>query len=363
MNKECDIDQDFLERTIFFDLTIKIFMLTMMTVHLHPLRFISMLCMLCMLCILSAANAQVNLTPNAYPNRAVRIVVPSSAGGGNDLLARLLGVKISEHWGQQVIADLRPGVAGILGSELVAKAAPDGYTLLIVSTGYSLNPGLYSKLPYDTLNDFARVNLIAYAPNVLVVHPSLPSKTVKQLIQLAKSRPNELNYGSSGPGTGGHLSIELFKHLAGLQIIHVPYKGAGDATTAVVSGQVQMLMSSPGAVLPFVKSGRLRALAVGSAQRVRAMPDVPTIAEAALPGYDVNGYYGILAPGKTPPAVVQRVYTEFDRAIKIPDVNKQLEAWGFDPASLTPEQFTDYVKAELQKWPPVFKSAGIKLNY
>ncbi len=297
-----------------------------------------------------------------YPSKPIRWVVPSSAGGGNDQVARLFGPKITENWGQQVLVDLRPGAAGILGSEIVAKAPPDGHTILIVATGYSLNPGLYATLPYDTLNDFARVTLLAFSPNVLVVHPSLPVKSVKQLIALAKSRPGELNYASSGAGTGGHLSIELFKYLSGIHMVHVPYKGAGDSTVAVVSGQVHMLMTAPGAAIPFVKAGRLRALAVGSATRVKALPDVPTVAEAALPGYAVDGYYGVLAPGKTPRALVDKLHGELVRVMKLPDVHGQLEARGFDPVGYGPDQFTEFVKKELQKWPPVFKAAGIKLN-
>jgi tripartite-type tricarboxylate transporter receptor subunit TctC len=234
-----------------------------------------------------AASASLAQT---FPSKPIRWVVPSSAGGGNDQLARLFGAKITQNWGQQVIVDLRPGAAGIVGSEIVAKAPPDGYTILIVATGYSLNPSLYATLPYDTLNDFARVTLLAYSPNVLVVHPSLPVKSVKQLIALAKSRPGDLNYASSGAGTGGHLSIELLKHMVGIQMVHVPYKGAGDSTAAVVSGQVHMLMTAPGAAIPFIKSGRLRPIAVGSGARVKALPDVPTVAEAGLPGYAVEGY-------------------------------------------------------------------------
>ena len=319
-------------------------------------------CMLSVTAIAGRAQAQAGDPVAGYPSKPIRWVVPSSAGGGNDLLARLFGAKISENWGQQVVVDLRPGAAGILGSELVAKAPPDGYTILIVATGYALNPGLYSRLPYDTLNDFARITLLAFAPNVLVVHPSLPVKSVRQLIALAKSRPGELNYASSGAGTGGHLSIELLKYMSGINMIHVPYKGAGDATAAVVSGQVHMLMTSPGAALPFIKTGRLRALAVGSATRVKAMPDVPTVAEAALPGYEVNGFYGVLAPGKTPAAIIGKLHGEFERILKLPDVRKQLEARGFDPVGYPPDKFTEYVKNELQKWPPVFRAAGIKMN-
>lgn len=297
-----------------------------------------------------------------FPTKPIRFVVPSSAGGGNDYLARLFGAKITENWGQQVLVDLRPGAAGILGSEIVAKAPPDGHTILIVATGYGLNPSLYAKLPYDTIEDFARINLLAFSPNVLVVHPSLPVKSVKELIALAKSRPGELNYASSGAGTGGHLSIELMKYMSRIDMAHIPYKGAGDSTMAVVSGQVHMLMTAPGAAIPFIKAGRLRPLAVGSAKRVKALPEVPTMAEAALPGYEVDGFYGVLAPGKTPRPVVDRLYAEFDRILKLPDVIQQLEAQGFDPVSYTPEKFTEHVKKEMQKWPPVFKATGIKVN-
>lgn len=297
-----------------------------------------------------------------FPVKPIRFVVPSSAGGGNDYLARLFGARITENWGQQVLVDLRPGAAGIVGSEIVAKAPPDGHTILIVATGYGLNPSLYSNLPYDTINDFARVNLLAFSPNVLVVHPSLPVKSVKQLIAFAKSRPGDLNYASSGAGTGGHLSIELMKYMSKINMIHVPYKGAGDATAAVVSGQVHMLMTAPGAAIPFIKANRLRALAVGSGKRVKALPEVPTMAEAALPGYEVDGFYGILAPGKTPRPVVERLYAEFDRVLKLPEVNQQMEARGFDPVSYPSDKFTAHVKKEMQKWPPVFKAAGIKVN-
>ena len=297
-----------------------------------------------------------------FPTKPIRFVVPSSAGGGNDYLARLFGARITENWGQQVLVDLRPGAAGILGSEIVAKAPPDGHTILIVATGYGLNPSLYAKLPYDTIEDFARINLLAFSPNVLVVHPSLPVKSVKELIALAKSRPGELNYASSGAGTGGHLSIELMKYMSRIDMAHIPYKGAGDSTMAVVSGQVQLLMTAPGAAIPFIKAGRLRPLAVGSAKRVKALPEVPTMAEAALPGYEVDGFYGVLAPGKTPRPVVDRLYAEFDRILKLPDVIQQLEAQGFDPVSYTPEKFTEHVKKEMQKWPPVFKATGIKVN-
>ena len=297
-----------------------------------------------------------------YPSKPIRWIVPSSAGGGNDQLARLFGAKLTEAWGQQVLVDLRPGAAGILGSEMVAKAPPDGYTILIVATGYALNPSLYKNLPYDTMTDFARVTLLGLSPNVLVVHPSVPVKSMKELIALAKARPGVLNYASSGAGTGGHLSIELLKYMAGIKMVHVPYKGAGDATAALVSGQVELLMTAPGAAIPFIKAGRLRPLAVGSAKRVKALPDVPSVAEAGLPGYDVNGFYGVLMPGKTPRAIVDRLHGELSRILKTPAVNQQMEARGFDPVGYGPDQFTDFVKTEMQKWPPVIKAAGIRVN-
>jgi len=234
----------------------------------------------------SAADAA-DRSAASYPSRPVRFIAPTSPGGANDVLARLLAVRMTANWGQQVVVDVRPGAGGIVGSELAARAAPDGYTLLIVANGYALNPLLYAKVPYDTLRDFERVSLFALAPLVLVVHPSLPAQSLLDLIALLKAKPGQLNYASSGAGSGGWLSAQLFKRMTGLDMAHVPYKGAGQATTAVVSGEVQLLFTSPIPAAPHVKSGRIRALGVTSPKRVPAMDSVPAISEV-LPGYDVR---------------------------------------------------------------------------
>ena len=295
-----------------------------------------------------------------FPSRPVRIIVPSTPGGGLDVLARIIAPKLSEKWGQQVVIDNRAGAGGIVGSEIAAKANPDGHTLLVVAAGYSANPFLYKKLPYRTPEDFAPVTIIGFAPNVLVVHPSVGASSVKELIALAKQKPGELNYASSGIGTSGHLSMALLERGAGVKMVHVPYSGAGAATAAVVGGQTQMLFSATAAVMPFVKSGRIRALAVTSGKRWPSMPDVPTVAEAALPGYAVDGWYAMLAPGKTPKAVVDRIYRDVVEVAKTPEVSARIEAAGFLVSGIPPAEFARYIDRELKQWSAVINEAGIK---
>lgn len=297
-----------------------------------------------------------------FPDRPVRIVVPSTPGGGLDVLGRLLGPKLTKKWGQQVVIDNRPGAGGVIGSEIVAKATPDGHTLLVVATGYSANPFLYRKLPYQTPKDFAPITIIGFAPNVLVVHPTVPANNLKELIALAKQKPGELTYASSGVGTGGHLSMALLMRNAGIKMIHVPYKGAGAATAAVVGGQAQMLFTATAAAMPHVKSGRIKALAVTSGKRWPSMPDVPTIAEAALPGYEVDGWYAMLAPGKTPKPVVNKIYNDLAEILKMPDVSARIQAVGFEVSGMTPDEMARYVDRELKKWGAVIKEAGIRAD-
>ena len=294
-----------------------------------------------------------------YPSKPIRAVVPSTAGGVNDVLARLLGTRLAERWKQQVVVELRPGAGGIIGSEFVAKAAPDGYTLLVVAGGYAFNTLLYSKLPYDTFKDFERVTIVAFAPNVLVVHPSLPVKSVRELIALAKARPGALNYASSGVGTASYLAAELFLRLAGAKMTHLPYKGAGASTIAVVSGEAPIIISALSNVDSFIKSGRLRALGVTAPQRMRVIPDVPAIAET-LPGYDVQGFYGVLAPAKTPKAIIDKLHAEIVFILKQPSVSDRLLELGFVPVGNTPEEFTVYVQSEITTWGKVFRELGIK---
>ena len=295
-----------------------------------------------------------------YPTKPIRFVVPSSVGGGNDVLARLLSPRMSERLGKQFVVDNRAGAGGIVGVDIVAKAPPDGYTILIVAGGYTLNPSLYAKLPYDTLRDFERVSLVACAPNLLVVHASVPVNSVRELIAFAKAKPKYLNYASSGVGTTSYLSAEIFKLMTGVEMVHVPYKGAGDSTAAAIAGQVHLIFSTPNALIPQAKVGRVRALGVTSARRLPVIPEVPTIAEAALPGYEVNNCYGILVPAKTPKTIIDRLNAEIVRILRLPETRAQLETMGFDVIGTTPEEFTEFAKKDLAKWAKTLKEAGIK---
>jgi tripartite-type tricarboxylate transporter receptor subunit TctC len=295
-----------------------------------------------------------------FPSRPIRVVVPSTPGGALDVLVRLLSPKLTGTWNQQIVIDNRAGAAGIVGSEIVAKSAPDGHTLLVVATGYSANPFLYQKLPYETPKDFAPITVMAWAPNVLVIHPSVPAKNIKELIALAKTKPDQLNYASSGVGTGGHLSMALLTRTAGIELVHVPYKGAGAAVAAVVANQSQILFTATGAAMPQIKNGRVRAIGVTSAKRVRALPDVPTVAESGLPGFVVDGWYAMLAPGKTPKPVIDRIYHDVSSALKTPDVTAMIEADGFEVGGIPPAEFGRYIDSELKKWGTIIKEAGIK---
>jgi tripartite-type tricarboxylate transporter receptor subunit TctC len=295
-----------------------------------------------------------------FPGRPIRIVVPSTPAGGLDVLVRILAPKLTEKWGQPIVIDNRPGAGGVIGSEIVARATPDGHTLLVVAAGYAANPFLYKKLPYETPKDFAPVTIIGDAPNVLVVHPSLPVNSVKELIALAKQKPGALTYASSGIGTSGHLAMALLERSAGIRMIHVPYKGAGAATAAVVAGETQMLASATAAVGPQVKSGRIRPLAVTSAKRWPSLPDVPSISEAAIPGYEVDGWYAMLAPGKTPKAVISRIYTDLVEILRTPDVIARIEAAGFLVNGLAPEAFAKVIDRDLRKWSALIREAGIR---
>lgn len=316
---------------------------------------------LAVLVSVNAAYAGDAAGPSAanYPSRPVRFIAPTSPGGANDVLARLLAVRMTANWGQQVVVDVRPGAGGIVGSELAARAAPDGHTLLIVANGYALNPLLYAKLPYDTLKELDRVSLFALAPLVLVVHPSLPAQSLQDLIALLKAKPGQLNYASSGAGSGGWLSAQLFLRMTGLDMTHVPYKGAGQATAAVVSGEVQLLFTSPIPATPHVKSGRLRALAVTSPKRVATMESVPAISEV-LPGYEVQNFFGVLVTGGTPRPLVEKLHQEVARITALPEVKSQLGTLGFEVVDYGPAQFTAYVRSEMAKWSKVFNEMGIK---
>ncbi len=297
---------------------------------------------------------------NDFPSRPVRIVVPSTPGGALDILSRMLAQKLPQRWSQPLVIDNRAGAGGIIGSEIVAKSDPDGHTLLVVALGYAANPFLYDKLPYRTPQDFAAITVLASAPNVLVVHPSVAANSVRELIALAKAKSGALVYATSGVGTSGHLAMELFKRRSGVEMVHVPYKGAGASTAAVVAGQVQVLSTALGAAFPQIKAGRLRALAVTGLKRTSVAPEIPTAAESGLPGYVVDGWFAALAPAKTPPRIVERLQSEFSAVYKMPDVAERLTAMGFDAGGMTPRETSRFIDDEIAKWGKLIKEVGIK---
>lgn len=297
----------------------------------------------------------------SYPAKPVRIVVPFAAGGGTDIVARALGAKLGEALGQTFIVENRAGAAGAIGAEFAAKSAPDGYTLLMGSSGpIVLNPSLQAKLSYDPLRDFTPVALITTMPFLTVVHPSLPVRSVKELIAFAQARPGQLNYASPGSGSSTHLATELFKAMARVDIVHVAYKGVAPATTDLISGQVQMLTGDLNTLTPHVKSGRMRPLAVTGAKRSSVMPDLPTIAEAGVPGYEASGWFGMLAPAGTLPQIVRRLNGEIVNALASEDLRVRLAGLGGEVAGGTPEQFGDHLRREIAKWSKIIRTLGLK---
>ncbi|MFH1006353.1 MAG: tripartite tricarboxylate transporter substrate binding protein [Candidatus Latescibacterota bacterium] len=295
-------------------------------------------------------QAQSGATRDEYPIKPVRIVVGFTAGGPSDILARLVAQKLGESLGHRFIVDNRPGASGMIGAEMVAKAPPDGYTLLVVPATHSVNPSLYKKMQFNTERDFTAVGLVAEGPFVLVVHPSLPVKSVKDLIALAKSKPGQLNYASAGVGGLPHLAGELFKSMTGVQMTHIPYKGAAPATVELVGGHVPLMFNNMLSAVPHIKAGRLRALAVTTSKRSSALPEVPTVAETGVEGYDVSGWYGVLAPAGLAPDVLGRLNHAINRAVHQPDVVKQLASEGIDAVTSTPDEFTARIRNEIAKW-------------
>jgi tripartite-type tricarboxylate transporter receptor subunit TctC len=306
--------------------------------------------------------APVVLGQAAYPTRPVRLVVPFPAGGTTDILARAAAQKLSEAWGQQVIVDNRPGAAGNIGAELVAKSAPDGYTLLMGTVGtHAINASLYAKMPYDQVKDFAPVILVAGVPNVLVVNPQLPVNTVPELIAYAKANPGKLNFASSGSGTSIHLSGELFKTMTGVQMTHVPYKGSAPALTDLMGGQVQLMFDNLPSSLAFIKAGKLRAIAVTSTTRAAALPDTPAVADT-VPGFEASSWFGILAPAGTPREIVAKINGEISKWLASPDAKEKLAAQGANVAGGTPEDFAKHIQTETAKWAKVVKESGAKVD-
>ena len=295
-----------------------------------------------------------------YPTRSVRAVVPYAPGGGTDILARQIGARLHEQWGQSLIIDNRAGGSTVIGADLVARAAPDGYTLLITTGTHAVNATLQPKLPFDPVRSFDPVSLIAVAANVLVVHPSTRVKSVKEFVALAKSRPGALSYSSSGDGGTGHLAMELLKQMAAVDIVHVPYKGAGPAVTAVVSGEVATSITNLIAALAQVKANRLHAIAVTTAKRARALPDVPTIAESGYPGFDASGWFGVFVPAGTPPAIISRLADSFRKVLESTDVQQSLAGQGAEAVGSTPEALGTWMRSEVERWRKVLAAGKIK---
>jgi len=294
-----------------------------------------------------------------YPARPIRMIVPFAPGGGLDISTRLIGQKLTEKWGQNIVVDSRPGAATIVGTEIASKSAPDGYTVLMITTTFAINPGLYPKLPYDPLKDFTPVTQLNSQPNVLVVTPSFPGKSVKDLIALAKAKPGELTFATPGAGSAPHLSAEMFQRAAGVKMIHVPYKGIPPAVTDVMGGRVTMLFTTTISAAPHINAGKLRAIAITSAKRQSSMPDVPTVGET-LPGYRAEAFQGMVAPAGVPQAIVSKLSAEVARIVRLPDVAQRFQLDGADAVGSTPQEFAAFLKAEMQKWSKVVRDAGIK---
>jgi tripartite-type tricarboxylate transporter receptor subunit TctC len=297
-----------------------------------------------------------------YPSKPIRLVVGFAAGGPSDVAARTIGQKLTEKWGQQVIIDIRPGAGGNIATEIVAKAPADGYTLLEPAFAHAVNPFLYPKLPFDAVKDFAPILLFASIANVLVVHPSVPAHSVKELIALAKTRPGQLTVGSSGNGTASHLAAELLNLMGGIKTTHVPYKGLAPAHTEIMGGQLSMLFDGIVTGMPAVKAGRLRALGVTTVKRWQGAPDIPTMAEAGLTGFEVNSWYGLLAPAGTPRDIIARLNSEVSRALHEPDARERLYSIGAEPMNNTPEEFAAYIRSEMTKWSNVVKQAQLRAD-
>jgi tripartite-type tricarboxylate transporter receptor subunit TctC len=311
-------------------------------------------CAAALVAMSSAAFAQ------QYPAKPIRLLVGFAAGGPSDVASRTVGQKLTQKWGQQIIVDIRPGAGGTIASDAVAKAPPDGYTLLLPAFSHAVNPSLISKLPYDTLRDFTPIVLFASTANMLVTHPSIPAKTVRELIAFAKARPNQLTYGSAGNGTASHLAGELLNTMGGLSITHVPYKGIAPAHTDTMGGQISMMFDSLVTGIPAVKAGRLRAFGVTTLKRWPGAPDVPTMSEVGLTGYEVNSWYGLMGPAGLSREIVQRLNAEVIRSIAEPDARERLYSIGAEPMSNTPEEFAAYIRSEMAKWDKVVKAAGIR---
>jgi tripartite-type tricarboxylate transporter receptor subunit TctC len=313
--------------------------------------------------VLAACLAAGSALAQSYPSKAVRLIIPAPPGSAPDILSRLIGQKLSESWGQPVVIDNILGAGGNIGTERVAKAAPDGYTLLFNTIGpIAVNISMYDKLPFDPVKDFAPITLVAKVPNILVVHPAVPVRSVEELIAYARKNPGKLRYGSPGSGTSNHLSAELLNTMTGISMLHIPYKSSAQMTTDVMGGQVEVVFHNAPVLLPHVKSGALRGLAVTSLQRLASVPELPTMAESGVPGYEVTAWFGFLAPAGTPQAVISKVHADVAKAIAMPDVRERMTAQAAEPIGSTPQEYASFIAAEIAKWSKIVKASGAKVE-
>jgi len=325
-------------------------------------RLIFMAAVAAVLYAATSALAQITSAGSgaAYPAKPIRVIAGFPPASGADITARVIGARLNDALGQQVVVDNRPGAGSNIAAELAAKSPPDGYTLFIGTVANAINATLYPKLPFDFARDFAPVALTTAAPNILVVHPSVPARSVKELVALAKSRPGQLNFASAGTGTAPHLSGELFKAMTGVSMVHIPYKGSPPAVTDLMAGEVALMFSPSSSVLPHVKTGRLRALAVTTASRLPSLPDLPTVAESGLKGYETITWFGVVAPAKTPPAIIMRLNAEITKVLALPDVRNQFGNQGIEVLGGTSEQFASTIRDEIAKWAKVIRLSGVK---
>jgi tripartite-type tricarboxylate transporter receptor subunit TctC len=298
----------------------------------------------------------------SYPNQPIRFIVPYAAGGGVDMVARAVGPTLSERLGQPVVIDNRGGAGGNIGTELAARAEPNGYTIVMGAAALAINTSLYRKLPFDPVKDFVPISLISATPNILAVHPTIPAKSVRQLIQLAKAKPGSLNYGSAGNGTTSHLALELFKTMAGVEIVHIPYKGTAPAVVGLLGGEVAMMLAPALTLISHVRSKKVNGLAVSSLKRLPAIPELPTIAESGVPGFEARQWYGVLAPTGTPKAIVMRLNSEIVKIVDSPEVTKRFMSEGSEPIGSTPEEFARHLKAEIAKWTKAVAASGARVD-
>ena len=321
-----------------------------------PIPLLARLALATMCTLASGAHAQ------TYPAKPVRMVVPFAPGGGTDVIARYLASGLTESFSRQVVVDNRGGANGIIGTEIVARAAPDGYTLIFVSSPHSINPSLYAKLPYDTLRDFAPISMVATSPYVLVIHPSVPANNVKELIALARARPDQITYGSGGSGSSAQLAAEMFNQMAGVKLREIPYKGAGPALLAVIAGESSVVFGNALTVKPHIQSGRLRALGIASLKRSPSAPELPTIAEAGVPGYHSEAVLGLLAPARTPRAIIDRLNAEVHKTMRTPAAVDAMNRVGVDIELTTPEEFGRVIASEMQRWGKLIRALNLKVQ-